>query len=414
MEYELFSDVFNALNLSDDFLVWEDKWNVSTRLFRDRKETFPEPDIIERACRFLRIEPEIADAIQVLLRNVKTIPPLVRLLWHRYCQLCFPEMEPEENRLNWPVLPTHLGDDMVPMAYIFSILPAVFPLRERHRKLGIPENVTVTTLQDLSVRLKWYKKEHGRWGDSRWGWYNHHFDPDSNRALYGLHRLQYEFRTLSDDVFVYGHRDSGKRIIFPGSGHVFREDGQYNGTNGIYDHTTNWESIFELNESQVRANTVLRNGRAWQESVTLNLEDWFCLLKKGDPVLSVHIPASGPLNPVDCMVSYQQAIAFYLRYFPHCLFKAFCSNSWLFDYQLASILPSCSNIVHFQSAWMLLPSPNASDAQTIERVFGEDVDDPVNVVAQTSLQRMIVEQMKQGRRFRNGASLLFPEDIRVP
>jgi hypothetical protein len=55
--------------------------------------------------------------------------------------------------------------------------------------------------------------------------------------------------------------------------------------------------------------------------------------------------------------------------------------------------------------------PQASNAQTIERVFGRNVGDPVTQHAKTSLQRWVIEHMKRGRRWRNAAGLFFPEDI---
>ena len=70
-------------------------------------------------------------------------------------------------------------------------------------------------------------------------------------------------------------------------------------------------------------------------------------IAKGDPIIEIHIPASGPLRIDDCRASIEEAKRFFERYFPEYKYKAFTCHSWLLDSTLKNILPEGSNILKF-------------------------------------------------------------------
>jgi len=70
-------------------------------------------------------------------------------------------------------------------------------------------------------------------------------------------------------------------------------------------------------------------------------------LKKGDPIVEIHIPADGRLLVEDCKKSIGEAKEFFLKYFPEYEFKYFTCHSWLLDKKLREVLPDSSNILKF-------------------------------------------------------------------
>ena len=72
-------------------------------------------------------------------------------------------------------------------------------------------------------------------------------------------------------------------------------------------------------------------------------------LKKGDPVIAVHIPADGPMCADACNASFALAKEFFARYFPEYHYKAFTCHSWLLDPELKNLLGEDSNIIQFQN-----------------------------------------------------------------
>lgn len=84
-------------------------------------------------------------------------------------------------------------------------------------------------------------------------------------------------------------------------------------------------------------------------------------VREGDPVLEIHIPRTGPLDPQSCDRALAMAPEFFARYFPEHSWKLFTCNSWLLDDTLASFLPPESNILRFQNRFVPV-SGTRSDA----------------------------------------------------
>lgn len=84
-------------------------------------------------------------------------------------------------------------------------------------------------------------------------------------------------------------------------------------------------------------------------------------LKKGDPVIGVHIPADGALKPEDCLASIEMARKFFAEFYPDFHYKCFCCHSWLLDHQLEELLGENSNIINFQRLFTNVTAPQ-SDA----------------------------------------------------
>jgi GNAT domain-containint protein/N-acyltransferase family protein len=125
------------------------------------------------------------------------------------------------------------------------------------------------------------------------------------------------------------------------------------------------------------------------------------------PVLDLHIPATGPLNPDAVDGSLNAARAFFARHFPDTTYRYAHCNSWLLDPQLAGYLPAHANIVAFQRRFTLLPVPDErpdDDLAVLEFVFLRErkplQDNELGTLPQrTALQRAIVTHLAAGRHW---------------
>jgi len=75
-------------------------------------------------------------------------------------------------------------------------------------------------------------------------------------------------------------------------------------------------------------------------------------LKSGDPVIEVHVPASGALTVESCEESIAMAREFFAKYFPEFNYRYFVCRSWLLDSTLRDFLPEDSNILQFQKMFV--------------------------------------------------------------
>ena len=135
------------------------------------------------------------------------------------------------------------------------------------------------------------------------------------------------------------------------------------------------------------------------------------VLVSGDPVLFVHIPATGKLDDAACGQSFRQAGEFFPRHFPEYAFKAFVCESWMLDRQLERWLPAKSNLVRFLRRFHPLAIPGATDEQMWERVFGGRVANLATAPRATALQRAMLDHIAAGGQWRKAAGYILRAEI---
>jgi hypothetical protein len=123
-------------------------------------------------------------------------------------------------------------------------------------------------------------------------------------------------------------------------------------------------------------------------------------LRPGDPALGLHIPESGPLTPAACDDSFVYARPFFERHFPEYADAVVTCTSWLLDEQLAEYLPLDSNILQFQHRFRLVPGSRDSDASAFHFVFGRQPEAIDELTPRTTLERAMVQHVKDGRHWR--------------
>ncbi len=117
---------------------------------------------------------------------------------------------------------------------------------------------------------------------------------------------------------------------------------------------------------------------------------------QGEPVLDVHIPKDGPLDPDAVQDSYRQAGEFFRGFSP-----VFLCESWLLCPELPRLLRADSNILKFQAGYRLYGiEPNSRQAE--ERIFGRLCSDPSEYPETTSLQRAAKRHLEAGGKLESG------------
>lgn len=119
-----------------------------------------------------------------------------------------------------------------------------------------------------------------------------------------------------------------------------------------------------------------------------------------EPLLDVHIPAIGPLDPRACDDAFARAREFFAKHYPETPLRRAICRSWLMDDQLAGHLPESSNIVRFQRRFTSLPGfSKLGDDDLLLFVFGWIPDDLADLPQDTSMQRAAVEHLRDGRHW---------------
>ncbi len=143
---------------------------------------------------------------------------------------------------------------------------------------------------------------------------------------------------------------------------------------------------------------------------------WEPVLRRGDPILEVHIPAGGGMTPAACQESMARAVEFFPRHFPERPFVGFACGSWILNPQLHEIYrpgrDGVSNMVLWQRQLYLFPLVNGPDTRSgLTFVFGVPDVDPATAPRDTSLRRALLEHIDGGGRLLGGGMFLLLEEF---
>ena len=122
----------------------------------------------------------------------------------------------------------------------------------------------------------------------------------------------------------------------------------------------------------------------------------------GRPVIGLHIPEDGPLDPAACRRSFGRMVEFFARHRPGYAYVGATCESWFLDPQLESVMGPDSNMVRFRQWGEPYACGEPSDA--VFRVFGvKAVAEGVDAVPHaTRLQRALAEFLRRGGVPRTG------------
>jgi len=379
--------------------AWAD-WDQSSRQWQLQAERLLLPHNIRSECRWLGMDRELEEVFASAAGEIGNNERLMRLFWHGHWVLSQPQEYPHRRRA-WPMLPDHHGEPGR-MIYALVCLSCVEQTRKRNAHRGIDEALTRQTLSDLSIWVRHYRKERGTWGFSQLFWLTGHLTGE----LYQLGRLQFQMARFPHDFHLLRSVEDGHTILLAGQGMRFRGDGQFDSADGVVDPAGAWVATYREAQDVITGYPITPQGAARREMMSLNARQWKPVLSQGGPILEIHIQAGRPMDQAACDESFRRANEFFPTLFPEHPFVALTCESWLMDSQLEQALAPGSNIVHFLRRFHRYPLANASDHQTMERVFGAPTVDWRRAPQNTTLQRSIVAHMNAGGRWRDAGGII--------
>lgn len=122
-------------------------------------------------------------------------------------------------------------------------------------------------------------------------------------------------------------------------------------------------------------------------------------IKKGTPVINIHIPQGEPLVWAECEKSIERA----MKYFG--TKKPYVCHSWLLYPRLDEVLSETSNIREFGRHFKVL-QVDYKEREAEWRVFGKVLKNVVEYPEETSLQKRVKEYLLSGKVLGNGWGVL--------
>jgi hypothetical protein len=302
--------------------------------------------------------------------------------------------------------------------YVLAYMAALPYAEKEYLRRGIGAEVFDATMSDFGLWLFYVYERTGRWGFDRFMWIWRHLTGE----LFRLGRLQYVLADFEFGVAAFRHKITRQVLLMTDPEVKLRADGYALGAGQVHlnddqpveadpPSAETWQATFTENDGGWRGNPVTPYGNVVKPQVFLPRPEWECLLRRGDPVLDVHIPRYAPLTVEACRDSLRQAFDFFHTQYPQRPFKATFCHTWFFTPQLQQILPPESNIVRFQREFYLFPHPGGPGFLW-SFVFSETKFDPAKAPRDTLLRRAVLDWLKAGKELFDLPGVLFhsPEE----
>jgi len=393
--------VRQALGLQDEIAWFESQWDSAASDFDPTGDWLPTPRTAGEDCRWIGMAADVAEQVVRGIEEVRANPALIMLAWQYYWAMFTPEATRPLPPVPWFDLPDTLGfaGRMFQTAVILSGIPRY---RREQNQRGIPSPTSRENLASLELWMRDYHRRLGQWGFDHGSWLMHHLCG----RLMRLGRLEFG---ISDFVFGFTllRQRTGERTVLAlaDSGLRLRQDGRFHSAQGTSPTDPGWGTHLLCTEQVIAGYPVVDPNVVSPQPVSLDPSAWEVVLKAGEPVLDIHIPARSRLDPAACDDSFAEALEFFPRYFPEHNFKAFTCGSWLVDPQMMQKLPG-SNMAAFAQRFHHMPHVHADDNQAYSLGLGgrRPLD---QLPRDTSLRRALVAHMENGGQwwYTNGVVL---------
>lgn len=293
-----------------------------------------------------------------------------------------------------------------PFMAFLCFLPQIEVLFDFLCAKGLPDDVIARTVEQFEECMFVFKERFDHLGMNKR--YFDHMQGYVDHKFLNVGRLRFEIGK-NKRVFLLENKKSGKRLLF-------LKDVPMNAA-GLHRSAPpltegGFDSVFCEDETFFEGTPVMESGRCSAERVRLPKEEYRLILRPGDDLLDVHIPAPGPLTKELCAESYARARALFAAHYPEIAPRAFQCHSWMMAPELAEILPDSSNVLAFQRPYLKYPVYTKGE-DVLNFVFKLRFQTYADLPEDTSLQRALKKRyLAGGYLYEYGGIIPFEEETK--
>ena len=336
---------------------------------------------LRETCDYCGFPEDLTDEVMQAWQDITRNPQLERIALHAWYAL-----ETEGHKLYvFPV--NHEG--LSPLLGVTLVLQAIPALRQRFAERDIADEYCRDLMSDVLIWIEDHKNKNNCYGFEKLDWLYYHI----RFKIFKLGRLQFEPFVFKNPVVVFTAGD--KLRIACLAGQSIASDGLFASANTKANpgFETTWQ---EDDESWSVHCFDEQLGLVEAAPSRLLKSDWSIAIQQGDELLSVHIPATGPMTIDSCAESFAHAPEFFAQHFPELSLKGFYCSSWLLSPYFSDYLKPTSNMVLFMKSWHRFAKPDTNDKEFFGRVWGTTDVDVKTAAQDTSLQRCVIAHVEAG------------------
>ena len=276
--------------------------------------------------------------------------------------------------------------DMAPIFSSFYFLDRMVAEMEGR---GVPHKIISDSMNGMDTEINDYVGIYGRPGMKRYiAWYLNWV----RCLLYRIGRFQFKPAPFGKFVRVYR---KGCDIVALVDGRTVHRKGMCLGSGGQTNEDEAFLAEIVEEDGAVIGYPVNRYGECECERV--RLEGYTEVLREGDMIIEVHIPAKEPMTPEICEESYRAAEKFFRRCYPEYDFKAFTCQSWMLEKRIPELLGKETNLTKFMDGYEIGFPMKSGGEGVYSFVFNvPEKLPPEELPEDTSLRRAIKKHLTDG------------------
>lgn len=286
------------------------------------------------------------------------------------------------------------------------LLPEIPKLYTKLKARSVPEDIVAASLRQFEDCLFLTRERTGSLGYLKR--YFDHMQGYVDEKILNIGRLRFEMvQAMESDILVLRNPLGETAVLFDGA--TINSAGKLYKTPPEAENGSYFTAIVEESETAFSGFPAEKTGNCASSPREYPKNIWKPALRKGDAVLSVHIPNKGALTKEACEDSYRRAQAVFRTCYPAFSWKAFRCHSWLLDPQLEAFLPEYSNILAFQRKFTLYAGQSQGQ-DVFNFVFKLQSQDYRNIPEDTSLQRALKKHYLAGNFIYEYEGIFFAAD----
>ena len=364
-----------------------------------------DPEKLQESCSICSLDPEMQARIMEIADTIRNRPALKAFFWHACYKMSvvYQSYGGGSGFSGWAFPEKHLGRN-ARLFYTLVILSIVPEAVRNFRHEQVPEDVIRATL-NLQGILNLSIQRYGEPGSDPAViyWWRHY----AKGRLFTLGRFQYKMAELFQFGAMLRNRKNGCKILLAEPDFRFNSEG-FSVQSGL-ESDTDQTTVFEESGDHYSGYAVHPAGYILPGVRTFAKSEWEAVLRRGDPLLDMHIPGGGGMTPEAAYDSFAFAFRFFREHFAGRYVPAIICRSWIFNTQFEAMLPD-SNLAALMRKCYLFPCVS-SGKDGFYFLFGQDYENPADAPHDTSYRRAMLSVLERGDRLRLGGMLFLEEDL---
>ncbi len=288
---------------------------------------------------------------------------------------------------------------------LFALLYELPTMIAEHKRCGVPNEVTLDTLEMFQNQMGDYKLLNGRLGLCAYMEWMLKF---LRCQIIRVGRFNLEILKYSRPFEIF-ERDG--ELVALANGVEIHKSGRVLGSAGCEDAEGSFTAEIAECDEYFEGYPSL-GGCVSKEKVRLSKSEWKKYLTKGDTVISVHIPTGGSLTPEICDNDLARGQAVIERCFTDV--KAFFCSSWLLSTELLKVTGKEGNVTRFGDRFTRFPRKSAA-GDVFEYVFECSHDTPLeDLPEKSSFARAIKKHLINGGKIYEADGVFRKNEEEIP